>query len=479
DLMMSSAEEEYDGTDDELEFESDEDEGYVSQMQFLSGKKRKITYEELNCYEYCQIGHYILIDNRLDDFWPRMSGWHIKRRKLTENKAKRHLALMRQQLDMRTMNNMQWDPFRNIKDALNWEVIIVGNISRKRVLLQSPFGGYEWYLGDRCWAQLEHRAVPYDPPEKLHCFPSSDVACLTYMSDITRCGNIDIPGLGALTAGVTFPHVEFPTGDFSTQETQIPPPELGDYLGWIMEFGSPHGTTWHTIPFIVTTSTVDVPIGYDFFAMTKGMRKLTLDRTLDLEARHLHDESRIIHLTADLKHAEGRLFQFNDYLDGEGIVVDWEDDEGKAGTSQAGTSRGRRSRGRTSEGGAAPPQQSRFLDVLIKSSSEEEEEENIDESSIDYSDDDVIDAIKMEILSNQAEINELQEAESSGSRVGSPDGRKPFDHWKDYQREKVAIKRLCLQQTKLDFGKMIKEALRCGAEEALRLVMGIYMREGN
>ncbi|KAF6148165.1 hypothetical protein GIB67_011940 [Kingdonia uniflora] len=48
DFMMSSVEEEYDGHDDELEFEFNEDEGYVSQMQFLSSKNRKITYEELN-----------------------------------------------------------------------------------------------------------------------------------------------------------------------------------------------------------------------------------------------------------------------------------------------------------------------------------------------------------------------------------------------------------------------------------------------
>ncbi|KAF6170098.1 hypothetical protein GIB67_025787 [Kingdonia uniflora] len=263
-----------------------------------------------------------------------------------------------------------------MKDALKREVIIVGNISRKRVLLQSPFGGYEWYLGDRCWAQLEHRAMLYNPPKKLYCFPSPDVVRSlraagwietqhyivghhvdydaywrhvshgALMSDITRYNNIGIPCLGALTARVTLPYVEFPTGDFSTQETQIPSPQLGDYPGWIMEFGSPHGTTWHTIPSIATTSTVDVPTGYDFFAMTEGMRKLTLDRTLDLEARHLHDESRITHLTANLRRAEGRLSQLNDYLDGEGIVVYWEDDEGEAGTSQAGTSWGRGSQGR-------------------------------------------------------------------------------------------------------------------------------------
>ncbi|KAF6138775.1 hypothetical protein GIB67_040907 [Kingdonia uniflora] len=122
---------------------------------------------------------------------------------------------------------------------------------------------------------------------------------------------------------------------------------------------------------------------YNFFAMTKGIRKVTLDRTLDLKARHLHDQSRITYLTMDLKRAEYRLSQLNNYLDGDGVVVDWEDDECEAGTSQAETSRGRGSRGR-----------------------EEEEEDDIDKSSIDCSDDDIIDAIKMEILSNQGEIDE-------------------------------------------------------------------------
>ncbi|KAF6171485.1 hypothetical protein GIB67_018009 [Kingdonia uniflora] len=175
------------------------------------------------------------------------------------------------------------------------------------------------------------------------------------MSDIAKCGNIDIPGLSALTSGVTFLQVEFPTADFSTQETHIPPPRLGDYPGWIMELGSPHGTMWHTIPSIASTFTIDVPTRYDFFSMTKGMRKLTLDRILNFEARHFDDESRITDLTADLRRAEGRLSQLNDYLDGEGIVVDWEDDEGEAGTSQAGTSRERGSQGRTYEGRADPP----------------------------------------------------------------------------------------------------------------------------
>ncbi|KAF6153119.1 hypothetical protein GIB67_034841 [Kingdonia uniflora] len=320
------------------------DQASKQEVKYIGGIFQLIEY---HCCEYCQIGHHILIDNRLDDFWPRMSAWQIKRRKVTGNKAKHHLALMRQQLDLRTINNMQWDPFRKMKDTLKREVITTSNISRKRVLLQCPFGRYEWYLEDRCWVQLEHRAVLYDPPEKLHCFPSSDVVCslrvagwietqhyivghhIEYdaywrhvshgalMSDITRYKKSDIPGLGTLTSGVTFPRVEFPTADFSTQETQIPPPRLGDYPGWIMELGSPHGTTWHTIPSIASTSTIDVPTRYDFFAMTEGMRKLTLDMPLNFEVRHRHDERNITQLTENLRRAEDRLSQLNEYLDGE------------------------------------------------------------------------------------------------------------------------------------------------------------------
>ncbi|KAF6145796.1 hypothetical protein GIB67_016245, partial [Kingdonia uniflora] len=80
------------------------DQASKQEVKYIGGLFQLIEYQ---CYEYCQIGYHILIDNRLDDFWPRMSAWHIKRRKLAGNKAKHHLALMMQQLDLRTMNNMQ------------------------------------------------------------------------------------------------------------------------------------------------------------------------------------------------------------------------------------------------------------------------------------------------------------------------------------------------------------------------------------
>ncbi|KAF6158016.1 hypothetical protein GIB67_008145 [Kingdonia uniflora] len=174
------------------------------EVKYIDGLFQLIEY---HCYEYCQIGHHIFIDNRLDDFWPRMSAWQTKSQKVTGNKAKNHLALMRQQLDLRTINNMQWDPFRNMKDALKWEFVPseqrVG--SKHNIIFMGHHVDYDAY-----WRHVSHGAL---------------------MSDIARRENIDISGLGTLTSGVTFPHVEFPTVNYSTQETQILPPQLGDYPG--------------------------------------------------------------------------------------------------------------------------------------------------------------------------------------------------------------------------------------------------------
>ncbi|KAF6153465.1 hypothetical protein GIB67_027332 [Kingdonia uniflora] len=173
--------------------------------------------------------------------------------------------------------------------------------------------------------------------------------------------------------------------------------------------------------------------------MTEGMRKLTLNMTLDLQAQNLHNKSCITHLTTDLRRAESRLSQLNEYLDGQGIEVEWEDDEGEAGTSQAGTSRGRGSRGRTSKVPTPHIIQNQFryslsynfsvvinfeaaLDVFIDSSSVEE-----DRSSTDYSDDEVIDEIKMEILILEDEIQELEEAKFLRTRVGSVVGHKTIN----------------------------------------------------
>ncbi|KAF6137219.1 hypothetical protein GIB67_030983 [Kingdonia uniflora] len=172
-----------------------------------------------------------------------------------------------------------------MKDALKQEVTITRNIIREIVLLQNPFGGYKWYLEDRCWAQLEHRVVPYDPREKLHCFPSLDV-----FHSLQAAGWIEAQHY------IVGNHV--------------------DYDAYWCHVS--HGVLMLGI---ARCGNIDIP---DL--------KLTLDMTLDFEARHLDDKSRIRHLTTSLRHTEYHHSQLNDYLDGEGVLVDWVDDEGEAGT---------------------------------------------------------------------------------------------------------------------------------------------------
>ncbi|KAF6139901.1 hypothetical protein GIB67_009748 [Kingdonia uniflora] len=163
-----------------------------------------------------------------------------------------------------------------------------------------------------------------------------------------------------------------------------PPPPLPQYYGArdFPQLTQPDGNT-HLFTSVATTS---ARVGFKYRSILAKLREIYLivvkhhcyeycqighhilidNRTLDLEARHLHDESRITQLTKNLRRAEDRLSQLNKYLDGEGIEVGWEDEAetSQARTSQAGTSRGRGSRGRgsrgrTSEGGAAPPRRSR------------------------------------------------------------------------------------------------------------------------
>ncbi|KAF6136329.1 hypothetical protein GIB67_024469 [Kingdonia uniflora] len=52
------------------------DQALKQEVKYIGGIFQLIEY---HCYEYCQIGHHILIDNRLDDFWRRMLAWQTTR----------------------------------------------------------------------------------------------------------------------------------------------------------------------------------------------------------------------------------------------------------------------------------------------------------------------------------------------------------------------------------------------------------------
>ncbi|KAF6157758.1 hypothetical protein GIB67_037331, partial [Kingdonia uniflora] len=123
-----------------------------------------------------------------------------------------------------------------------------------------------------------------------------------------------------------------------------PPPPLPEYYGPrdFRQLTQPDGNG-HLSTSVATTS---ARVGFKCRSILAKLREIYLRL---IKAQHLHDEGRITYLTTNLRRAEGRLSQLNEYLDGQGIEVEWEDDEGEAGTFQAGTSHGRGSRGRTSE----------------------------------------------------------------------------------------------------------------------------------
>ncbi|KAF6169234.1 hypothetical protein GIB67_013664, partial [Kingdonia uniflora] len=350
-LTMSLGEEEYDGTGDEEGSEFDYSEGHVSQMCFLLGKKRKSNFEEV-------------VNVSTEPPLPLPQNYEARDfRQLTQPDGKGHLsssvATISAQVGFKCRSvlvklrevYLRLIEIPHLKQTLKATNLMsvfdykIGNgdiqvilaivehwwptthtfhlpceelgiaprdftmLTRIGIGTGEPMEFDESYTDYAGWIEAQHYIVGYHVDYDAYW---RYVLHGALMSDIVRCGDIDIPGLGALTSRITFP---------------------------------------------------------------------------------------------------------------DGIVVDWEDDKGEAGTS-----RGRGSRGRTSEGGADPSRRSRpVLHVFIDSSSEEEEEEDIEQSSTDYSDNNVIHEIKLKILRNQAEIEELEEAKSSRTRVGSVVGHKAIN----------------------------------------------------
>ncbi|KAF6165043.1 hypothetical protein GIB67_000627 [Kingdonia uniflora] len=143
----------------------------------------------------------------------------------------------RYHIDHCTIETITWDPWLESEVSEIEDVLTAKLLSRKRMPLQVPNGNCEYYLGDRCWRQLEGEArIPLDPP--LNILPHISPAALhemrqagfldceqfvvgeereTYalywaeqisevghmLTDSQRMGNIDMFGPTALRAGIT------------------------------------------------------------------------------------------------------------------------------------------------------------------------------------------------------------------------------------------------------------------------------------
>ncbi|KAF6177020.1 hypothetical protein GIB67_040918 [Kingdonia uniflora] len=209
-------------------------------------------------------------------------------------------------IDHRTIETFTWKPWlesevSEIEDALNAKLL-----SRKGMPLKVPNGNCEYYLGDRCWRQLEGEAhIPLDPSLSMspHISPAAlhemrQVRFLdceqfvvgeereTYASywteqtsevghmltDSKGMGNIDLFGPTALKAGIILVVVMSASVHSASQDISLP----GE-AEWL-DLGTEE--LWH---------------------LTHGMRRLVLTESARDEQRfkELEDELAIAHRQID------------------------------------------------------------------------------------------------------------------------------------------------------------------------------------
>ncbi|KAF6134887.1 hypothetical protein GIB67_002288 [Kingdonia uniflora] len=72
---------------------------------------------------------------------------------------------LRYHINHHTIEMITWEPWLESEVLEIEDVLTAKLLSRKRMPLQVPNGNCEYYLGGRCWMQLEGEArIPLDPP---------------------------------------------------------------------------------------------------------------------------------------------------------------------------------------------------------------------------------------------------------------------------------------------------------------------------
>ncbi|KAF6156949.1 hypothetical protein GIB67_039710 [Kingdonia uniflora] len=176
-------------------------------------------------YEYCGAGHLIVKEDVKYPTYLCLRAWERGNIRKTNDQATNLFILVRYHIDHRTVKTITWEPW---------------------VPLQVPNGNYEYYLGDRCWRQLEGEMhIPLDPPlsmsphispAALHEIRQAGFVDCHMLKDFQRMGNIDLFGLTTLRAGITPVVVTSASGHSLSQDFSFPGKAEGPDLVWYMEW---------------------------------------------------------------------------------------------------------------------------------------------------------------------------------------------------------------------------------------------------
>ncbi|KAF6163085.1 hypothetical protein GIB67_001413 [Kingdonia uniflora] len=275
-------------------------------------------------------GHPLLVPGEdKDGTWPRLGRWVHMNKLRVANQTHHNLGNARLQIELRTLENIEWQPWRGSKYIGLPLIQRAEAFSRKRVLLHNPSYGPKWYLGDRCWRQMTGtESVPMDPPAGMteseeisdaevevlrqHNFIDATPfvvlgidyrvywrrVSMGYLLPAYHRGvNVDLVGHGAFREGLRIPRAEG-HGYISKVHEDMEIPEVSEEdPGWFMEVAGVGGgatSRFLPIPSMDDTETIGVPVPdtltrdelahryLQSLRLSTGMRTLTLEHTREI-----------------------------------------------------------------------------------------------------------------------------------------------------------------------------------------------------
>ncbi|KAF6168762.1 hypothetical protein GIB67_012160 [Kingdonia uniflora] len=220
-------------------------------------------------YEYCGAGHPIVNEEVKFPAYPYLKEWERGNKRITNGQATNLFILGRYHIDHRTIETITWEPWL---DSVVFEienVLTAKLLSCKRMPLQVPNGNCKYYLGDRCWRQLDGEArIPLDYQLSMSLHISSVVLhemrqagfldCEQFvvgeeretyalywaeqtsevgymLTDSQRMGNIDMFGPTTLSAGITPVVVTSASVHSASQDFSLPGEVEGPNPRWYIK----------------------------------------------------------------------------------------------------------------------------------------------------------------------------------------------------------------------------------------------------